>query len=198
MFVKNISMNKFMPGKRSIAAMLVIFAVGIGIGAVVAMSLPEETNSQLGEYLTNFMSAARENSDKNKILKNSLLNNLRIFSILFFSSFFRIGVLGTGLCVGVKGFASGFTTAELLKSYGTEGLLINLCALPPTLLFVPSMIIYAAYSAGTAIAVGRRETRRRRSFVCVSAAVIAVFCVSAFLESCLTTTFMKYALSKII
>ncbi len=178
--------------------MLLVLIASVSIGALYSARAGTETDQVLSSYLNGFFQTLPEQNNKFEIFKSALLDNLRLFLVLFIGGCFRFGpVLAVG-GVAAKGFVSGFTTAALVKYYGAKGLLVNLCSLPATLLFLPVMILYAVFAASFAGEREKREEHKWPGYLMASALCITIFCICAFSDGYLTTIFMKMIAKNIV
>ena len=125
---------------------ILLLAAGTVVGAIYAAGASEQTDQTLKEYLNGFFQALPEQNNQGSAFKTALRENVRLFLLIFLGGCFRFGMVLSMGSVVLKGFSAGFTTAAMIKYYGAKGLLINLCSLPATLLFIPIFIFYAAYS----------------------------------------------------
>lgn len=171
---------------------------GVSIGALYAAKTGTDTDAVLSNYLNGYFQTLPQQQNQFQIFKNALWDNLRIFVLICISGLFRFGpVLAVG-SIFTKGFVSGFTTAALAKFYGARGLLVNLCSLPATALFLAALLFYGIFAASFA---GEREKREKNQwplYWVISFLCLTIFCICAFADGYLTTTFMKIASKNIV
>lgn len=177
--------------KTWLIVMLVVLASGVSIGALYAAQAAGETDQVLSEYLNGYFQAARAQNNSMTVFKTVMADNFKMAVLLFLCGFFKLGIVGTVACVGLKGFVSGFTTAALVKYYGTKGLLVNLCSLPATLLLFPALIFFAVNAAAFACAQDKWNKNAMGRYLLLALACLTIFCVAAVADGFLTTTFMK-------
>lgn len=169
----------------------VIFIIGIILGAVYCVTLNAESDNDLNAYLTKYFSSIQANGNQSGILKNSLLGYIKIFVVIYLSSFVRPGIFLTASTVTLKGFTSGFTTASFIKYYGVKGMLIPSASLVSVLLYLPAMLILSASSMSCSVNRYNYEKSRLRSFNVLSICCFTIFCAASFSDAFITTTFMK-------
>ena len=177
--------------KTWLAGLLVVLIAGVSVGAMYAAKAAGETDQTLTAYLDGYFQSVQFQNNNMTVFKTALADNFKLFLVIFICGFFRLGVIGAAACVGVKGFISGFTTAALVKYYGAKGLLVNLCGLPATLLLFPVLIFFAVQSAGFAFAREKWNKSSVGRYLLLSLVCLTIFCISAFADGFLTTTFMK-------
>lgn len=174
--------------------MLLVFAVGIIIGSVYAVSMHESAATALDEYLSDFL----KNSylQKNSIFLSSLCDNLKVFSIIFIAGFFKIGAPAVLACGLTEGFVSGFTTAAMIKLKAINGLWISLSSLPAAVVFVADLVFFGAYSMDFGITLGKKDVFLKKSYFIFSLVALSIFCIAALCDGYITTIFMKMLVTK--
>ena len=171
--------------------MAVCFAIGISIGAVYAVRTSGTTDKGLSEYLTGFFQNLQTEGNRFSVFCNAFFNHAKLFGFLFVCAFFRLGSIGIGAGMGVKGFSLGFTTAACVKYYGTRGLLVSASSLFANLILFPAMLFFAAYTVCFSRKKQKKDKNLLGSFFLVALICFTIFCVSAFFEGYVTTTFIK-------
>lgn len=164
-----------------------LFFIGILVGTLyMAFS---DTDDNLYTYLSQLFISFPAAENHFTVFKSSLWENIRIFIILTVCGFFKLGAVGSFSCCAVKGFVNGFTSAAFIRYYSVRGLLVPLSSLFSTLLFVPSLILFASFSANFSFR--KKEKNTIGAFLMLSLIFLAVFCVISFIDGYVTTTFMK-------
>lgn len=184
--------------KGWVVLMVFVLAAGIVVGTLYAVGSSAETDQSLNSYLNGFFQTLPEQNNQFSIFKTAFWENCRLFLFLFIGGCFRFGPIVTVGSVGVKGFCAGFTTGAMLKYYGVRGLLVNLCNLPATILFLPILILFAAYSADFAGKPQKREEHLWGGYVLISVFCFTIFCISSLAQGYSTTTFMKIIAKNIV
>lgn len=173
--------------------MVAVLAIGVSIGALYAAQAAGKTDQALLEYLDGYFQTAQAQNNSITVFKTALVDNFKLTLLLFICGFFKIGIVGTVACVGLKGFVSGFTTAALVKYYGAKGLVVNLCGLPAALLLFPALIFFAVNSAAFACMHEKWNKNSTGKYMMLALACLTIFCISAVADGFLTTTFMKFS-----
>ncbi len=171
--------------------MLIIYIIGIVLGAIYCTLLASQFDDSLYSYLSDFFQRIKEESQYLKTLKNSLFTNIRLFFILFVCSYFRPGSLLIMSTAGIKGFVAGFASGIFIKYYGIKGILLNLLSLPSNLLFLPAFLVLSAASAIMSSDRKNSDKSQKRKYIVLAICCLTIFCVSSVFDSFLTTTFMK-------
>ena len=169
--------------------MFIIFAIGICGGTIYSVFLNQEADKSLGGYLMSYFDNI---STVNGLLKNSLIDWLRLFIIIFICSFVRLGVVPIMGAVFMKGFVTGFTSACFVKYFDSAGMLASVATLPVIILYLPALIIFSSGAIIFSINRYRNDKIKFYRFLLLSFCCLTIFCVVAFADAFLTTTFMKF------
>lgn len=169
--------------------MFIIFAIGICCGVAYCIFLNSDTDNEVGGYLTSYLNSI--NGSVNGLLQNSILDWLRLFIVIFVSSFVRPGVVPIMGAVTIKGFVTGFTSACFVKYFDAAGMLASVAALPAIILYLPALLIFASGAIIFSINRHRADKIKFRRFLLLSFCCLTIFCVVAFVDAFVTTTFMK-------
>ncbi len=171
--------------------MLLIFITGIILGAFYCTLLSSQTDDSLYSYLADFFTRIKDELPYIKTLKSSLFKNIRLFLIIYISSFFRFGKPVIMSVVGTKGFVSGFASGVFIKYYGIKGMLLSLSSIFSNLLFIPAFLVLSAASGVMAAERKTTDKIKKRKYITLAICCLTIFCASSVLDCYLTTTFMK-------
>ena len=105
-----------------LAMLVVIYGLGILLGGMYQVKIPEQT--EMYQYLKNGVSAYGGGIGKG--IGAVFSDNLPEFFVLFLSAYLPFGVYAVGICLGVRGFMTGFALTAALRTYGLSGVI--LCA----------------------------------------------------------------------
>ncbi len=171
--------------------MLIIYIIGISLGAIYCTLIASQFDDSLYTYLLNFFAKIKDELPYIDTLKSSIFKNIRLFFILFVSSYFRLGCISIITTVGIRGFVVGFSSGIFIKYYSIKGLILCLSSLFSSLLFLPCFLFFA--SASFIMCTDRKmsDNTRKRKYVLLAICTLTIFCASSLLDSVLTTTFMK-------
>lgn len=174
--------------------MLVVLLTGMVIGSGYAAGMKEEVSSGISDYLYSFFENAYK--EKTDIFISSVLNNLKIFSVIFFAGFFKVGTVFTAGIVCMEGFVSGFTNATLIKLMGWKGFFIGASGILSVLVFVGNLIFYSAFSVNFAVSEGKFEKKTKKQYITISVIALTIFCIASLLDGYITTIFMEFVVNK--
>ena len=119
-------------GTKWLIAVLAVFAVGITAGAFAAVRTEP---TLLYDYF-----AGLSGGEISIRTVGAALSALAMWSVLFFSAFFKFGAVTTALTVGARGFVDGYCISAVLRILSIKGL--PLCFLD--ILGVPLLLLMAA------------------------------------------------------
>ncbi|MBC7338343.1 MAG: stage II sporulation protein M [Firmicutes bacterium] len=153
----------FVAHLRLAVLVLVIFALGVGMGAWAVGALDVTQRTELLTYLWELervMDARSGAAAGPELLRVAVSQNLRTLAAIWVGGLLVIGVPVAPFLVMVRGFVIGFTTGFLASEAGWRGVLFSLGAvLPHNLVAVPAL--WAAAVAALSFA-GKAWTARRR------------------------------------
>jgi stage II sporulation protein M len=131
-------------------ALILLFATGLGFGAVATQKLSPVQRADLANYLTDVYASITQNkgvhSPKGEVFYQSLVDNVvKTTGLLFVLG---LTVIGAPLILGVvfvRGFVLGFTVGFLVQETMVRGLVLSTTSiLPHNLLVVPAILVSAA------------------------------------------------------
>ncbi|MEW6397591.1 MAG: stage II sporulation protein M [Bacillota bacterium] len=197
-------MASFFAGHLRLTVVVVLlFVLGLGLGAWAVRALDAAQRAELTTYLEELGRILGDNAQGRggpQILRASVDQNLRTLAIMWLGGLVVIGVPLVLLLVVVRGFAIGFTVGFLASEAGWRGVLFSLGAvLPHNLLAVPAL--WAAAVASLSFA-GKVWTARRRrwagaflgdvvAYVGVGITVVCVLGLASLVEAYLTPALIR-------
>jgi len=180
--------------KFFLITMLVTFSVGIVVGSVYAAGIEQETAEEIHKYLSVFFEKGM--GEKTEVMISSLYNNLKIFLIIFLAGFFKLAIPVTlGICC-MEGFTSGFTAAALVKLMGWNGFLLSMSSVLSAVIFVTDLICFGAISMSHAVLNDKNDPTLKKNYIIAAFFSVTIFCVAAFFDGYITTTFMDMIVNK--
>lgn len=171
--------------------MLIIYIIGIILGAIYCTLIASQSDDSLYSYLSNFFTHIKEDLPYIKTLKSSLFKNIRLFLIIYILSHFRLGSLFVMSTVGIKGFVSGFASGVFIKYYSAKGILVILSSFFANFLFIPAFLVFSAASVIMAADRKNADKTAKRNYILLAICCLTTFCISSVFDSFFTTTFMK-------
>ncbi len=183
--------------------MILIFVIGIVIGAMAVKTLPDEQKSELIGYLGVFFQGLAERQDGindiHSILASVMFNNIKIIGIMWLLGFTIVGIPFVLFMVCLRGFIIGFTVGFLVNEYIMKGLLFALVSvLPHNFLAVPAILATGVAATTFSLMLVRRKNKSKDNLFYNSIAY-SVFCLAmlvvmlgaAFIEVYISPVFMK-------
>lgn len=171
--------------------MLLIYITGISAGAIYCTIIASQFDDSLYSYLLNFFGKIKDELPYLDTFKSSIFKNIRLFLILFISSYFRLGSVSIITTVGIRGFVAGFSSGIFVKYYSIKGLLLSLSSLFSSLLFLPCFLFFASASFIMCSDRKMSDNIQKRRYVLLAICTLTIFCASSLIDSYVTTTFMK-------
>ena len=98
------------------------YALGIFAGSMYQVKIREQT--EMYQYLKNGVAAYGGGMGKGIFAVFS--DNLPEFLVLLLSAYLPFGVYAVGVCLGVRGFMTGFALEAALRTYGLSGTVLCL------------------------------------------------------------------------
>jgi stage II sporulation protein M len=130
-------------------ALLILFAIGIGFGAMATQSLSQAQRADLADYVSSVLSTLAKNSltvaNRGELawqgLTDSILKTTGLMWLL------GLTVIGAPVVLGIvflRGFVLGFTIGFIIDELYVRGLILSLSSvLPHNLVAVPAIILAA-------------------------------------------------------
>ncbi|MBP2662167.1 MAG: spoIIM [Firmicutes bacterium] len=185
--------------------MILIFVIGIVIGAMAVKTLPEEQKIELVGYLRVFFQGLTEQPDgisnTHTLLASVMGNNIRIIGIMWLLGFTIVGIPFVLFMVCLRGFIIGFTVGFLVHEYVMKGLLFAIAAvLPHNFLAVPAILATGVAATTFSLMLVRRKHNNKDNLFYNSIAY-SIFCLAmlvlmlgaALIEVYISPVFMKMA-----
>ena len=145
--LKSIILDNIYHNLKEYLIVTIIFLIGIIAGVIFINHTNENQIGEIGEYINSFITALKGDYEINKaeLMKNSLLENLKLVLGMWF-----IGstVIGMPIVLGIvlfRGFCIGYTVASSIAVLGTQkGIVFFLTTiLAQNIIFIPVLIALA-------------------------------------------------------
>ncbi|TWH48959.1 stage II sporulation protein M [Sporomusa sp. KB1] len=183
--------------------MILIFVIGIVIGAMAVKTLPDEQKIELVGYLRVFFQGLTEQPSgigtTQSLLTSVIGNNSRLIGIMWLLGFTIVGIPFVLFMVCLRGFVIGFTVGFLVNEYVMKGLLFAIVAvLPHNFLAVPAILATGVAATTFSLMLVRRKHHSKDNLLYNSIAY-SVFCLAmlvimlgaALIEVFVSPVFMK-------
>lgn len=138
-----------MRNKRMVLILCIIFVLGIIAGTLCVKTLTDNQKTDLINYLSDFFKVLGDNQDLNKtqMFLQLLIDNAKIFALVFILGLFSIGIFLTPSLLLFKGFILGFTIGFILDELYLMGFLFSLFVIfPQNILYIIGLIYSALIS----------------------------------------------------
>lgn len=182
--------------------MILIFVIGIVIGAMAVKTLPDDQKAELVGYLRVFFQglADPQNAagDTQALLTGVLVSNIKVIVIMWLLGFTIVGIPFVLFMVCLRGFVIGFTVGFLVNEYIMKGLLFALVSvLPHNFFAVPALL--ATGVAATSFSLMLVKRNKSKANLLYNSLVYSVFCLAmlvvmigaALIEVYVSPVFMK-------
>ncbi len=185
--------------------MILIFVIGIVVGALAVKILPDEQKSELINYLHIFFTGLSQGNEdvvsSGNMIGMVMFNNAKTVVIMWILGFTIIGIPFVLFILFTRGFIIGFTVGFLVNEYVIKGLLFAIASvLPHNVFAVPAMLVLGVSATTFSLMLVRRKNYGkiniwygaiRYSMVCMILLIIMLF--AALLEVYISPVFMKLA-----
>lgn len=183
---------------------ILILVVGIVSGSISVKALNVQQKDNLINYINLFFQKVDINALNSKlVLKYSILNNLKLVSLIWVLGLTIIGIPFVMLILFIKGFILGFTVGFLIDELGFTGILFSTISLfPQNIIIIPSIVIIgvSALSFSLILLKNKRGTEKYSIIQQVTGYTILVslmaliIILGCFIEAYISPVFMKMML----
>ena len=187
--------------------MILIFVIGIVVGALAVKILPDEQKTELINYLRIFFTGLAQGTEdvasSETMIGVVMFNNAKTVVLMWILGFTIVGIPFVLFILFTRGFIIGFTVGFLVNEYVMKGLLFAFASvLPHNLFAVPAILVLSVSATTFSLMLLRRKTYGkvniwyeaiRYSIVCMI--ILALMLFAALLEVYISPVFMKLAAS---
>lgn len=144
--------------------LILLFIIGIVIGAMAVKTLPEEQKLELAAYLKIFLNGLHNGQtpvlSQGELWRQVFLNSTRVVLAMWLLGFTIIGIPFVLFIIFVRGFVIGFTVGFLADEYAGKGILFALASvLPHNLLMIPALLVLGVAAISFSLLLLRRRGR---------------------------------------
>ena len=144
--------------------LILLFVIGIVIGALAVKTLPEEQKLELAAYLKIFFHGLHNGQvpalSQGELWHYVFLNSTKIVLVMWLLGFTIIGIPFVLFIIFARGFVIGFTVGFLTDEYAGQGVLFALAAvLPHNLLLIPALLVLGVAAISFSLLLLRRRGR---------------------------------------
>lgn len=183
---------------------IMLFLIGVVLGALAVKTLGEEQKAELITYLKVFFQGLQSNQDSGvttgSLIKQAIYNNVKAVILIWLLGLTVIGVPVILFVVFTRGFVIGFTVGFLVNEYVLRGVLFAaVSVIPHNIFIIPAIIITSVSGISFSLLIVKHKLRPHRinlSYECMAYTSMAVLmlCVVIFgglVEGYVTPVFMK-------
>lgn len=199
--LKNIIFKHIANNLRNYTILVILFLIGIIIGVMFINNANESQQEQLQGYITGFVDSLKGDYqiDTAKLLKTSVIDNVKITIILWFVSSTVIGVFAVYGIIAYRGFCIGYTVASIVATLGTgKGILfLTASLLLQNILFIPCVISLGVSGMNLYKSImkdKRRENIKTEIYrhTIFSVMILVLLVISAFIETYISSPLLMY------
>lgn len=183
--------------------MILLFIVGVVVGALAVRTLPDEQKIELINYLHIFftgLTQGTENTTSGTMMISSVMfNNAKTVVLMWILGFTIVGIPFVLFILFTRGFIIGFTVGFLVNEYVMRGLLFAVASvLPHNFFAIPAILVMSVAATKFSLLLVRRKTYGkvnlwyeavRYSTLCMLMLIVMLF--AALLEVYISPVFMK-------
>jgi stage II sporulation protein M len=190
--------------------MILIFIIGVVVGALAVKTLPDEQKTELISYLHIFFTGLSQSSETSTsgtmMIGSVMFNNAKTIALMWILGFTIVGIPFVLFILFTRGFIIGFTVGFLVNEYVMRGLLFALASvLPHNFFAIPAILVMAVSATKFSLMLVRRKNyskvnlwyeATRYSMLCILMLVVMLF--AALLEVYISPVFMKLVATLLI
>ncbi|MDR3593025.1 MAG: stage II sporulation protein M [Negativicutes bacterium] len=182
--------------------LILIFLIGVVVGALAVKTLPEEQKVELIGYLKIFFQGLVHgpgSGDTPELFGTVLLNNVKTVALMWLLGFTVVGIPFVLFIIFTRGFVIGFTVGFLVNEYVLKGLVFALASvLPHNFLAVPALLVTGVSATSFSLMLVRRRLRAKAnlfyesigySLLCLLMLILIV--IASLVEVYISPVFMK-------
>jgi len=182
---------------------ILIFIIGVVVGALAVKTLPDEQKIQLIGYLHIFFTGLTQegglNTTSENMITSVMFTNGKTILLMWILGFTIVGIPFVLLILFIRGFIIGFTVGFLVNEYVMRGLLFALASvLPHNFFAIPAILVMGVSATRFSLMLVRRKTYSNinlwyeaAGYSIISIAMLVVVLFAALLEVYISPVFMK-------
>ncbi len=182
---------------------ILIFIIGVVVGALAVKTLPDEQKSQLIGYLHIFFTGLTQdggiNTTSENMITSVMFTNGKSILLMWILGFTIVGIPFVLLILFIRGFIIGFTVGFLVNEYVMRGLLFAFASvLPHNFFAIPAILVMGVSATRFSLMLVRRKTYSNinlwyeaAGYSIISVAMLVVVLFASLLEVYISPVFMK-------
>jgi stage II sporulation protein M len=190
--------------------MILIFVIGVVVGALAIRALPDEQKLELINYLHIFFAGLTQGTESGtaagSMITSVMFSNAKTIILMWILGFTIVGIPFVLFILFTRGFIIGFTVGFLVNEYVMRGLLFALASvLPHNFFAIPAVLVMGVSAMKFSLLLLRRKTygkinlwyeALRYSVICML--MLVVMLIAALLEVYISPVFMKLVATLLI
>ena len=190
--------------------MILIFVLGVVVGALAIRVLPDEQKAEMIHYLHIFfkdlIQGVENTSSGGSLISSVIFNNAKTIILMWLLGFTIIGIPFVLFILFTRGFIIGFTVGFLVNEYVVRGLLFAIASvLPHNIFAIPAILVMSVSATKFSLLLVRRKTYgkmniwyevMRYSVLCIC--LLVMMFLAALLEVYISPVFMKIVATLLI
>jgi len=202
---QNVFKSFFMAHINLYICLIILFLIGIVIGAVHSGFVKDENLIESFHYITDFMNALKTKQiDVDILFREFLWNNLKPGFFIWILGLVILGIPLIFLYILLEGYSLGFALALVIKGLGgSKGvLLISTAILPQEIIIVPVLLTLSVNSILFAKAIWQKKERNTNIkfdiyryiflFIVAIAMLVAISMIQTYIQMPLVKNFIGY------
>ena len=183
--------------------MILIFVIGVVVGALAVKTLPDEQKTELISYLRIFFTGLTQGTENtmfgSHVLSSVMFNNTKTIVLMWILGFTIVGIPFVLFILFTRGFIIGFTVGFLVNEYVMSGLLFALASvLPHNFFAIPAILVTSVSATKFSLMLVRHRTQgtinlwyEAAGYSLLCALMLGVMLFAALLEVYISPVFMK-------
>lgn len=190
--------------------MILIFVIGVVVGALAVKILPDEQKTELISYLHIFFTGLTQGTENlangGNMISSVMFNNAKTIVLMWILGFTIVGIPFVLFILFTRGFIIGFTVGFLVNEYVMRGLLFAFASvLPHNFFAIPAVLVMGVSATKFSLLLVRRKTYGKinlwyeaagYSVLCM--VMLVVMLLAALLEVYISPVFMKLVATLLI
>lgn len=202
--IKNVILDNIHQNLKEYIIVTIILLVGIVAGVLFVNYMNDTQIAEIKEYLERFITSLKGDFyiDKGQLLKNSLMENLKLSISMWF-----IGstVIGMPIVLGIvlyRGFCIGYTVSAVIAVMGTQKgtIFFVTTILLQNIIFIPVLIALAV--SGIKLYKSIMKDKRRENIkveiirhTIISIILFFILCISSLIEVYISTNLLTMCIN---
>ena len=183
--------------------MILIFVIGVVVGALAVKTLPDEQKTELISYLRIFFTGLTQGTENtmfgSHVLSSVMFNNTKTIVLMWILGFTIVGIPFVLFILFTRGFIIGFTVGFLVNEYVMSGLLFALASvLPHNFFAIPAILVTSVSATKFSLMLVRHRKQgtinlwyEAAGYSLLCALMLGVMLLAALLEVYISPVFMK-------